>query len=77
MTDLASFSADEVEKTVAYGRKELASPTLNKMLRVADIAPDIAMADLKTMEIDAERILSRESVLGEGAFGKVYKGMKI
>lgn len=72
--ELPSFSADEVEKSVAYGRREIFSTALDRAIKVADIAPDIAMSDLMEIEIDADRIYSREDVLGEGAFGKVYKG---
>jgi hypothetical protein len=77
IADIDVFSESEVEKSVAYGRKELTSVTNNQIVKLTVIAPDIAMVDLSSLEIDPVRIYSRESVLGEGAFGKVFKGASL
>ncbi len=73
--DIDAFSESEVEKAVAYGRSEISSAVANRVVKIPEIAPDIAMSDIQSLQISADRIYSRDSVLGEGAFGKVYKGI--
>ena len=72
--ELSAFTLEEIGQAYCNGKVDLFAPRANKKIILSSIAPDVTMADLKQLQIDATRIASKGAVVGQGAFGKVFKG---
>ena len=70
VADKPEFVLEELEKAAAFGQKTL--PYRDNEISIADIAPDLVLADMGEKMMDFEKDLEIVKIVGQGGFGTVY-----